>query len=182
MGLILYALPPHLRRHLAVATAGEMLEDWRHARNQGSWWANALAPVLYWLVTALINAFPLPRQAGFRRSFAHAGEALDRGFHVLIFPEGRRSRTGELQPFRAGIGLLAQASETEVLPIALRGIQQEIATRQRWFHAGRLGMRTGSPVRFSSTETPEKITFALHAELRRLLNAATPAPSPDTPC
>ena len=182
IGLILYALPPHVRRRLAVATAGEMLEDWRHARNQGSWWANALAPFQYWLVTALLNAFPLPRQAGFRRSFAHAGEALDRGFHVLIFPEGRRSRTGELQPFRAGIGLLAQTSETAVLPIALRGFEQEIATHRRWFHSGRLGIRIGSPVQFPPAEDPEMIVSTLHAELRHLLDGVPAPPPPDTPC
>ena len=182
IGLILFALPPHLRRRLAVATAGEMLEDWRHARNQGSWWANALAPFQYWLVTGLLNAFPLPRQAGFRRSFAHAGEALDKGFHVLIFPEGRRSPTGKLQPFRAGIGLLAQGSEVPVLPIALCGFQQEIATHQRWFHAGRLGIRIGSPVQFSPAESPEKIALALHAELRHLLDAAALVTPPDRPC
>ena len=181
VGLVLYALPPHLRRHLAVASAGEMLEDWRHARNQGTWWANALAPVQYWLVTALINAFPLPRQAGFRRSFAHAGEALDRGFHVLLFPEGRRSPTGELQPFRAGIGLLAQASEAAVLPIALLGFRQETPGPQQWFHSGRLGIRIGHPIRPSPTDPPDRIASALHAELRRLLDA-DPVPPPDTPC
>ena len=181
VGLVLYALPPHLRRHLAVATAGEMLDDWRHARNQGSGWANALAPIQYWLVTALINAFPLPRQAGFRRSFAHAGEALDRGFHVLIFPEGRRSPTGELQPFRAGIGLLAQTSDAPVLPIALRGMRAALATRQGWFHAGRLGIRVGQPIRPTPGASPETIALALHAELSRLLNDAAVSP-PNTSC
>ncbi len=182
VGLVLYALPPHLRRHLAVATAGEMLEDWRHARNQGSGLANALAFFQYWLVTALLNAFPLPRQAGFRRSFAHAGEALDRGFHVLVFPEGRRSRTGELQPFRAGIGLLAQASNAAVLPIALRGLREEIASPKAWFHAGRLGIRIGRPLYPAPGAAPEEIASALHAELEQMLEQPVMTPSPDTSC
>ncbi len=181
VGLVLYALPPHLRRRLAVATAGEMLEDWRHARNQGSGWANALGPIQYWLVTALLNAFPLPRQAGFRRSFAHAGEALDRGFHVLIFPEGRRSPTGELQPFRAGIGLLAETCNAPVLPIALRGMRAALATRQGWFHAGRLGIRVGQPIRPMPGATPEAIALALHAELSLLLDDAAVSPA-NTSC
>ena len=180
IGLVLYALPPQVRRHLAGATAGEMLEDWRHARNQGSWWANALAPLQYWLVTALLNAFPLPRQAGFRRSFAHAGEALDHGFHVLLFPEGRRSPTGELQPFRAGIGLLAQSSGVEVLPIALGGFRQALARRRGWFHSGQLEIRIGQPLHPAPEASPEAIALALHAELGRLLNAAVPPPG--TPC
>ena len=40
----------------------------------------------------VFNVFPLPRSAGFRRSFQHAGAALDHGYHVLVFPEGRLGR------------------------------------------------------------------------------------------
>ena len=69
-------------------------------------------PLAYLLVTALYNVFPLPRRRDFQRSFAHAGEALDRGFNVLVFPEGTRSDAGELARFRPGIGLLAKQSRT----------------------------------------------------------------------
>jgi len=44
------------------------------------------------LGVSLLNLFPLPREAGFRRSFAYAGEAVDRGYSVLVFPEGRTRR------------------------------------------------------------------------------------------
>ena len=97
--LVLYALPAPMRRKVAIAMAGEMLVDWRHARHQGNWLLNLLAPFEYWLVTALFNVFPLPRSAGFRRSFAHAGEAMDHGYHVLVFPEGRCPRTAPCSPF-----------------------------------------------------------------------------------
>ena len=72
-------------------------------------WDGVAGRATYWLLTALFNVFPLPRLQGFRQSFAHAGEALDRGYSVLIFPEGTRSQTGEIAPFRQGIGLLAVA-------------------------------------------------------------------------
>jgi long-chain acyl-CoA synthetase len=169
--LIWYGLPPELRRNLAVASAGEMLDDWRHGQNQGNWWYNLLAPPQYWLLTALFNLFPLPRQAGFRRSFAHVGEALDRGYSVLIFPEGRRSADGSLQPFRSGIGLLAQESGVPVLPVALVGMEELVARRRRWFHAGRVEIRTGSPQAPPSRERPaEEIARELHATMERLLH------------
>ncbi len=92
-----YALAGPVRRHIAVAMAGEMLEDFRHWRNPewppGHKGFYFVGPPIYWLVTALFNVFPLPRQRDFQASFAHAGKAMDRGYNVLVFPEGRaRSR------------------------------------------------------------------------------------------
>ena len=55
----------------------------------------------------MLNLFPLPREAGFRESFAYAGESVDRGYSLLVFPEGRHTTDGKMLPFRAGIGLLA---------------------------------------------------------------------------
>jgi long-chain acyl-CoA synthetase len=167
--LLWYGLPPRLRRRLAVATAGEMLDDWRHARNQGSWLLNALAPAQYWLVTALLNLFPLPRQAGFRRSFAHIGQALDRRYNVLIFPEGRRIPDGTLQPFRRGIGMLARESDAQVLPVALRGMDDLVARRRRWFHAGLVEVRVGQAISPDNKATAENIAETLHDELARLV-------------
>ena len=61
-------------------------------------------------MTAFFNVFPLPRQRDFQLSFAHAGKAMDRGYNVLVFPEGTLSPDGQLARFRPGIGLLAKQS------------------------------------------------------------------------
>ena len=103
---ILCSLPPHIRRNVAVAMSGEMLLDYRRGRNQGHWFLNLAAPVAYLLITGLFNVFPLPQRSGFRRSFQHAADAVDQGYSVLIFPEGRRSDDGSPQPFLGGAGLL----------------------------------------------------------------------------
>ncbi|MGC2163824.1 MAG: AMP-binding protein [Silvibacterium sp.] len=169
--LILYALPGHMRRHIAVAMAADILDDWRKRRNQGSWILNALGPLTRLLVTGLFNVFPLPRSAGFRRSFQHAGEALDRGYNVLVFPEGHRSDDGALQPFRPGVGLLVTESETQVLPVALAGLGAMQAGRQRWFRSGKLKVVVGSLLSFDPETNPEEITACLHAEMARLLDS-----------
>src|ERR1700756_126500 len=67
--LVLYALPGRMRRRIAPAMGADVLDDFRKRRNQGSWIKNILGPVSWLLVTALFNVFPLPRSAGFRRSF-----------------------------------------------------------------------------------------------------------------
>ena len=177
--LVLYALPGRLRRRVAAAMSGEMLRDYRDMRNQGAWILNLLAPAAYWLLTALFNVFPLPRDRGFRRSFAHAGEAMDRGYSVLIFPEGTRSLTGHMNRFRSGIGLLARDTQATVLPIALRGIYDLVAkgegteSRARWFHAGRIEIRVGAPVTAEELSAlgPAAIAARLEDALRRLVES-----------
>jgi long-chain acyl-CoA synthetase len=167
--LALYGLPRRLRGKIAVASGGEMVDDWRHGRNQGSWWQNLLARPEYWLLTALFNIFPLPRNAGFRRSFAHIGEALDHGYSVLIFPEGHRSEDGTLREFRHGIGLLAQESNVPVLPVALKGMDLLVSGQRRWFHAGLVEVRVGEPVAVEKASRAEEAARALHRELARIL-------------
>jgi long-chain acyl-CoA synthetase len=152
--------------------SGEMLEDFRHFRNpargsrRGSF--NPFGPLAYLLLTALFNVFPLPRRA-IQASFAHAGKAMDRGFNVLVFPEGTRSAAGELARFRGGIGLLARQSRAAVRPVAIRGLGELKAGRRRWFRSGTIEVRVGEPIRFAPEETDAGIATRLHAEVERLL-------------
>jgi long-chain acyl-CoA synthetase len=171
--LVQYALPEPVRRKIAAAMSGEMLEDFRHFRNPerapGKTRFMLFGPVAYFLVTALFNVFPLPRRRDFQRSFAHAGEALDRGYHVLVFPEGTRSAAGKLAPFRPGIGLLVKQSQTAVLPVAIRGLGELKARGRGWFRSGSVEIRVGAPLRFRPEETEAAITERLHAEVEMLL-------------
>jgi long-chain acyl-CoA synthetase len=164
--LILYALPRHLRHQTAIAMSGEMLFDLRHGQNQSNSLLNLLAPAGYWLITALFNVFPLPRLRGFQRSFEYAGEAMDKGYSVLIFPEGTRSPDAKLHPFRPGIGLLAQESRIPILPIALIGLDQMKKTG--WLRSGHLEIRLGEPIPTDNDSTPTDLTQKFEATLRRL--------------
>jgi long-chain acyl-CoA synthetase len=165
--LVLYALPPKLRRRVAIAMSGEMLLNFRKARGTGEFRLRHFGPVAYFLITALFNAFPLPASAGFRRSFAHAGEALDRGYSVMVFPEGHRSVNGTLQPFRQGIGLLAQQSQVPVLPVGLHGLG-ELKKKGGWFRSGKLVIHVGTVVSIDAAAEPGEVTRALESTLRRL--------------
>jgi long-chain acyl-CoA synthetase len=171
--LVQYALPGPIRRRMAAAMSAEMLEDFRHFRNPehrpGQRRFDLFGPLKYLLLTELFNVFPLPRRRDFQRSFAHAGEALDRGFNVLVFPEGTRSAQGELARFRGGIGLLAKQSGAAVLPVAIRGLGELKAGQRRWFRSGTIEIRVGKPIRFSPAETEAAITARLHAEVEKLL-------------
>jgi long-chain acyl-CoA synthetase len=171
--LVQCALPGALRRRIAVAMSGEMLEEYRHFRNPerppGKRGFYLPGPLIYLLLTALFNVFPLPRKRNFQRSFAHAGAAMDRGYNVLVFPEGTRSAAGELARFRGGIGVLAKQSGAAVLPVALSGLGELKAGSQRWFRSGKIEVRVGQPIRFAPEESEAAITARLQREVEKLL-------------
>jgi len=164
--VILYALGSSDRDHVAVAMSGRLLTGWRQGKAERHRIMAMFTPLAYWLVTALFNVFPLPRGAGLRRSFAHAGEAMDHGYHVLVFPEGGRSADGKLQPFEPGIGLLAQASEVPVQPIWIEGLKP--GKGKRWPGRGKVAVRLGKPLTMDPGEQPQDFTRRLQAALIEL--------------
>jgi len=171
--LVLYALPAAMRRRVAVAMSGEMLYEYRHFRNPEPQHPTGRfflpGPLFYFLLTALFNVFPLPRRRDFQPSFAHAGRAMDKGYNVLVFPEGTRSAAGALARFQPGIGLLAKQSGVSVLPVAMRGLGELKQSGRGWFHSGKIEVRVGEPIKLSATDSESAIAGRLHAEVERLL-------------
>ncbi|MEG9438284.1 AMP-binding protein [Edaphobacter sp. HDX4] len=161
--LVLYALPASLRRRVAIMMSGEMLADFRSGKSHG-----VAGRAASWLLTALFNVFPLPRLQGFRQSFAHAGEAIDRGYSVLIFPEGTRSRTGETAPFRQGIGLLSAQAGVPVLPVVLIGLEKIRGRGVKWFRSRKIEVRIGEPVKWTESRSAAEWTSALEKNVRDL--------------
>lgn len=164
--LVLYGLPGRLRRHVAIAMSAEVLGQLREGRGQVSAVRNVLAPGAYWLLTALFNVFPLPRLAGFRQSFRHAGEAMDRGYSVMIFPEGTRSHGGPIAEFRPGTGLLAAESGVPVLPVALVGLGT--LGPGDWLRTGRVEVRVGELISLPEGTSAEDWTAAVERAVRGL--------------
>jgi long-chain acyl-CoA synthetase len=170
IGLVLAALPPRCRHRLATAMAGETLQnmrrpprDWFFARR----WVYQLG---YWLATLLFNVFPLPRLSGFRESFRFAGESVDRGYSVLVFPEGEvnNSEDGHMAPFQSGIGLLAENLGLPIIPMRLDGVWQMKREGRRLAHIGEITVRIGAPVIFPTGTTPDEIARRLESLVRSL--------------
>jgi long-chain acyl-CoA synthetase len=123
------------------------------------------------MVTAFFNVFPMPRANGFRKSFQHAGEAMDRGYSVMVFPEGARHFEGGIRPFRPGIGLLTQESEVPVLPVALIGLEEihrRGMLRSRLFGPDLLEIRIGEAIPVDRDADPAAVTSILEYAVRKL--------------
>ncbi|MGA8943017.1 MAG: lysophospholipid acyltransferase family protein [Thermoactinomyces sp.] len=77
-------------------------------------------PVLGGLVRSL-GAFPVKRGAGDRQALKKAIQLLQEGHTVGIFPEGTRSKTGEMGQFHVGAALIALKGEAPIVPAAICG-------------------------------------------------------------
>src|SRR5215469_6725368 len=168
IGYIMAALPFSMRRRLAAAMQGEMLRDMRYPPPGRSFQRRWLDRLDYVLVSAFFNVFSLPQRAKYRESFRFAGELADKGYNVLIFPEGRRTETGEMSPFRSGIGLLATHLNLPVIPMRIDGLFPLRAAKKHYAKPGTIQVRVGEPVRFDPTSGAEEIAKELQGIVARL--------------
>ena len=163
VGFVLIAMPHRIRRKLAVGMLGERL--WSMWRPPASinvfarWWQQAG----YYLVVALFNVFPLPQQSGVRESFTFAGESVDRGYSVVVFPEGRRTQDGRPSPFRSGVGMLAQKLGVPVVPLRIDGLFDMKLSGRKIARRGELKVMIGKPLRIEPETPAEEITHRLES-------------------
>jgi len=167
-GFILTALPARCRHRLAIATGGEALEALRSPSSNRNRCLRMYERVKWTLGVSLLNLFPLPREAGFHRSFAYAGDAVDRGYSVLVFPEGRHTTDGKLLPFRAGIGLLADNLGIPVLPMRIDGLFEYKQAGKKFAPPWKISVRIGEPMHFSAGMDPAAIAVELQEKVAGL--------------
>ncbi len=163
VGFVLIAMPARIRNRLAVGMLGERLWSmWRPPATLNifaRWWQQAG----YYLVVALFDVFPLPQQSGVRESFAFAGESVDRGYSVVVFPEGRRTGDGRPSPFRSGVGMLAQKLNVPVVPLRIDGLFELKESGRKIARRGELKVMIGKPLRLPPETPAEEITRRLES-------------------
>jgi 1-acyl-sn-glycerol-3-phosphate acyltransferase len=74
-----------------------------------------------WLIRTF-NAWPVRRGGADAGAVRHCSWLLQHGQTLVLFPEGTRSKTGQLQPFQPGIGFLALGNRVPVIPVYMGGI------------------------------------------------------------
>ncbi len=110
------------------------------------------------------------------RAFATAKEALEAGEIVGIFPEGRLTETGEMNPFRPGVAQIVAATPVPVIPMALSGLWGSFFSRSHRGRAmrrvrgifSRIALVVGAPIapEEASSGRLEAAVLALRGEQR----------------
>jgi long-chain acyl-CoA synthetase len=154
-GIILSRLPLGVRWKLSVAAAADTIYE---------------NPVRGALASVIANAFPLQREGGVRRSLELLGTRLDKGFNVLIYPEGKLTVGGPLQPFKAGAGLIAVEGGMPIVPVKLRINARSIIDRRRFPGPlrGDVELLIGEPIWFDADTDHAIATTRLEAAVAAL--------------
>ncbi len=168
---IFAALPMRWRYRVAPAMSQDYFRAWLEPR--GAPWQKRLAAMFeYFLVSGIFNAYPLPqRMAGVRRALKYTGELIDGGYCPLVFPEGKRTPDGSLQPFKTGIGLMATRLRAPVVPIHVAGLFEIYSIHDHWPKRGTVRVTIGSPLHFEDDSNEEAATCAIEEAIRRMAAA-----------
>ncbi|MGI8985700.1 MAG: lysophospholipid acyltransferase family protein [Nocardioidaceae bacterium] len=158
--LVLCALPWRLGVRTAVGAAADYFFDAR--------WRAAVTGVVF-------NAFPVDRQGGRARPGV-AAELLDEGIPLLVFPEGTRSKDGQMHRFKPGAAALAVSRDVPVLPVGLRGAYDAMPRGRNWPVRGRprIHVAFGAPLQPEPGESALALTARLSEVVRSLLEPPEP--------
>jgi cytidylate kinase len=77
-------------------------------------------PFLGWLIR-ILNSHPVSRNASDAQTFRHVLQLLQSGKKIILFPEGKRSITGELEPFERGLAFIAMKAKVPIFPAYIQG-------------------------------------------------------------
>ncbi len=166
--LVLLALSGSFRRKLAIAMDGELLREWLYPERTTGLITRARYLLQYVLVVLFFNVFAMPQKSGFRQSFAFAGKLMDRGYNLLVFPEGKRTENGLINPFRTGTGLLISKLNAPVLPLRIDGLWELKQANKHFARPSQVSLAIGEPLKYSAQNKPEEITRDLEERVKAL--------------
>lgn len=154
--LIIGALPRKLARYVATGAAADYFFDVR--------WRKGLTSLFF-------NAFPVDR-IGLRGRRGLATSLLDDGVPLLLFPEGTRSRTGEMGTFKPGAAALCISRDVPCLPVAIVGANAAMPYGRNWPLRGRppVWLTFGEPMRAEDGETVAQFSERIAKEVSGLVD------------
>lgn len=109
-----------------------------------------------WLLTHW-QAVPIDRDGGGVAGMRRILEALELGRAVILFPEGTRTRDGQLQPVRSGVGMLVVKSDAPVVPVRVWGTFEAYGRDVKFPKPKRVTVKYGEPMHFRELRAEAKV-------------------------
>jgi len=133
------------------------------------------------VVAAGWKAYGFERQGQSLRSVRATTKLLRRGWNLLMYPEGTRSRTGEIGEFKPGIGVLARLSHRPVVPVHVSGGLTVLPHGTTIPRSGEVVVRFGPALHFPQGGDPAEFATLVEDAVRDLASSVAAEASPDRP-
>lgn len=125
-----------------------------------------------WAAAVLVNALPFSRHSRTRASFTICNELLaNPGTILIIFPEGTRSTTGQLNEFKSGIGALVAGKDVAVVPCFIDGSFRAWPKGKRLPRPRKLRLVVGEPRTYRERAMDKLELTKIAVELRTAVTA-----------
>jgi long-chain acyl-CoA synthetase len=160
---ILWALPYARRRRTGAAAWKEYWEPPGAPLPK-----RAFLEFLRLLLTVGLPMVPMAQTRAYRKSLRGVGTMLDAGWSLIFFPEGERSRSGQLLPFRQGIGIVAGGMRAQIVPVKVGGFGSILPRDGFWPRRGTGTVVFGKPLSFPPDTDPARIAKAVEAAVDAL--------------
>ena len=154
--IVLNALPQRVYDRTAVVAAADRMY---RSRLKGMW--NSLR----------YNSYPITRGGG-RQALAYSQWLLHHGWALVIFPEGKRSRTGELMPHHGGPAILAITQKVPVLPMYIHGAIDILPPGTKWSRPAPVHLKIGPLLRIPEGANIADAKRMMEEAIRELSNGA----------
>lgn len=155
--LIMGALPYRWRRRTAVVAAAD---HFYRSRITG------------FLVSLSFAAVPVERDADDTSALERIEQLLDERWNVLLYPEGTRSRDGNLGPLHSGAAVIGVRRGSPIVPIHVHGTHESMPPGSSWPRPHPVTVEFGGPLRAAADEQAQALTARLREALLRLAAAA----------
>src|ERR1041385_4648269 len=113
-------------------------------------------PVVGWLFRNW-NAIPIDRDGGNAAGLRIIFGRLEAGNGIILFPEGTRTRDGNLQPGRSGIGLIVAKSTAPVVPARTFGTFEAMGRNAKFPRPKKVSVKFGMPMMFEKLRAEAKM-------------------------
>ena len=153
-------LPESIRSKLLVAAAADKFYG---SRKKRTWWYSLFH-----------GTFPVHRGGG-TKQLEYPMALFKKGWSILIYPEGGRSKSGQVQRFKHGVAIMAMQCKVPVIPIYIEGLRNVMPKGQREPRPAAVSARIGKPVWLTDAASVPEGTTMLENAMRELAgHAAAP--------
>jgi 1-acyl-sn-glycerol-3-phosphate acyltransferase len=129
-------------------------------------------PVIYRWFSGMVQLIPISRSPG--GASLNRTIALCRGFlegrerSLILFPEGTRSVSGEMGPFKRGISLISSELGLPVVPALIEGSGAAMPKGRIFPVPGRISVRIGKPILPDAVRNRDSIARTIESSIRAL--------------